>query len=448
MPLTQLARRAWLALLLCASAQASDGPRNIIYFIGDGMGPAYTTAYRYYLAGAPGNDVPRTVFDRLTVGSASTYPDDDTFVTDSAAAATALATGHKSYNGAIGQDRNKQPHDSLLTAAKQRGMRTGLVVTAQVTHATPASFVAHADSRRDYDQISPQFLQQNGADGGPLLDLILGGGQRYFPMTPGGLGEQMRQQGYHYIDSLDDLPQLTKLPVLGLFADKGMPYAIDDDRPDRLRRMLEQALTLLTPVPADSWWQRLRQSWAPQPGFFLMVEGSQIDWCGHGNDIACAMAEMAEFASAIELAEAYAQQHGDTLVVVTADHSTGGLSLGRDGHYQWLPKRVKEVHHSLKWLLTTAYEEDVALATLWPQFASVSPEAEQFAQWEEMRADRKALRNSIQQWVSARSHTGWTTGGHTAVDVPVMATGPGAEHFIGHHDNTELATLLWQLLPR
>ncbi|MBW3164086.1 alkaline phosphatase [Ferrimonas balearica] len=442
-----LARWGWMALLLLCTGCASESPRNIIYVIGDGMGPAYTTAYRYYLAEEPGNDIPNTVFDRLTVGSASTYPDDDTFVTDSAAAATALATGQKSYNGAIGLNRNKAPLDSLLLEAKRRGMHTGLVATAQVTHATPASFVAHADSRSDYDTISPQFLQRVGEDDALLLDLILSGGQRYFPMTPDGLGEQMRQQGYHYIDSLDDLPQLTKLPVLGLFADKGMPYAIDDDRPDRLRRMLEQALTLLTPVPADSWWQRLRQGWAPQPGFFLMVEGSQIDWCGHGNDIACAMAEMAEFASAIELAEAYAQQHGDTLVVVTADHSTGGLSLGRDGHYQWLPKRVKEVHHSLKWLLTTAYEEDVALATLWPQFASVSPEAEQFAQWEEMRADRKALRNSIQQWVSARSHTGWTTGGHTAVDVPVMATGPGAEHFIGHHDNDDLAMKLWRLLP-
>jgi len=148
-----------LALLCTASgAYAESAPKNVIYMIGDGMGPAYTTAYRYFKDDPATKEVEGTVFDTILKGMAHTYPDDHTYVTDSAAGATALSSGHKSYNGAVAVDTDKKPVKTMLEMAKERGMTTALVVTSQINHATPASFTAHNESRYNYDDIANDYI--------------------------------------------------------------------------------------------------------------------------------------------------------------------------------------------------------------------------------------------------------------------------------------------------
>ena len=139
-------------------ASHNVAPKNIIYMIGDGMGPAYTTAYRYYKDDKKTKVVEQTIFDQLLTGMAKTSPDDDTIVTDSAAGATALATATKTYNGAVAVDTNKKPLKTMLQLAKSKSLTTALVATSQINHATPASFVAHNESRRNYNEIANDFI--------------------------------------------------------------------------------------------------------------------------------------------------------------------------------------------------------------------------------------------------------------------------------------------------
>lgn len=423
--MTALALAA-VALGGCASqtAQAPASPKNIIFMIGDGMGPAYTTAYRYYRAGEAGSEVKPTVFDELLVGMASTYPADNTWVTDSAASATALASGVKSYNGAIGVDAQKLPVQSVLGQARKAGWSTGVVATSQVNHATPAGFVANVASRRMYDAIAEQYVQKRIADN-TMLDLILGGGQRYFSRDPGGLSEQMAEQGYQQIWDLADLDSLTQLPAMGLVADVALPHAIDSDQPERLVAMTDKALSLMS---------------QQEQGFFLLVEGSQIDWCGHGNDIACAMAEMHDFSLAIERAKAFVDENPDTLLVITADHSTGGLTLGANGVYEWKPEVVAQVRASVRPITETLMAGSSAeLAERWRQHVDFDLSEEELSALDTAygKGD-KALARAVLKVINDRSLTGWTTGGHTAVDVPVMAYGAGAEAFIGYQDNVNI----------
>ncbi|TKB50683.1 alkaline phosphatase [Ferrimonas sediminicola] len=423
---------AFGAAMLATSLQAAQAPKNVILFIGDGMGPAYTTAFRYYQADSQVDRVSDTVFDRLMTGSASTFPHDDTVVTDSAAAATALATGTKSYNGAVGVDAEKQPLDSMLVRAKSLGWHTGVIATSQVTHATPASFVAHAHSRRDYQVIAEQFYSRRLKPDQPLVDLILGGGQSYFPMETDQLGDRMVRWGYQYQDKLEGLDKLTRLPVLGLFAPKGFPYAIDSDQPKRLSLMVEAGLRLLG---------------GSDTPFFLMVEGSQIDWCGHGNDIACAMREMEDFAEALELAERFARDRGDTLVVFTADHSTGGLTLGAAGEYRWEAGPVKQVTASLPVLTQALLNQPAeAMTTILEQHVAFNFTPEEVQRLASVSAEESRLYTELMEMISARSFSGWTTTGHDAIDVPLGAIGPGAEKFVGHLDNTEISNTLQQMI--
>ena len=173
-------RRHLLSLsLLLAPAVALAAPKNIIYMIGDGMGPAYLAGYRYFSDDKATAEVENTIFDELWLGMASTYPDDDTYVTDSAAGATALATGFKSYNGAISVNRQHIPIGTMMQLAKKLGKANGIVASSQVNHATPASFLAHNKSRRNYNEIADMYLDYR-INGKPVADVMIGGGTKYF----------------------------------------------------------------------------------------------------------------------------------------------------------------------------------------------------------------------------------------------------------------------------
>ncbi|GEK09383.1 alkaline phosphatase [Pseudoalteromonas peptidolytica] len=419
-----------IGMLVAAPAVAA--PKNIIYMIGDGMGPTYTTAYRYFKDDPATKVVEPTVFDSILVGMAHTYPDDDTIVTDSAAGATALSTGTKSYNGAIAVDTHKAHLETMLEVAKKKGKTTALVATSQINHATPASFASHNESRRNYDEIANDYVDNKIAGKLPV-DLMLGGGTKYFIREDRNLVNEFKEAGYQYVDDLSKLDTLNKVPAIGLFAEVGLPFAIDEE-PQRLTKMTQTALSLLE-----------NQN---DKGFFLMVEGSQIDWCGHANDIACAMREMDDFAESIKLAKAFVDSNPDTILVVTADHSTGGLTLGANGQYRWERDVIANVKGSAGEIAKALVDAKDVKAT-WKALTGLEYDsATELNVKEALSQGPKALSTVVKETISDASFTGWTTSGHTAIDVPVFAHGMGKERFIGSQNNTKIADKLIEFIKK
>jgi len=417
-----------LLALLCTTtgAFAQTAPKNVIYMIGDGMGPAFTTAYRYYKDDPTTKEIETTVFDTILKGMAHTYPDDHTYVTDSAAGATALSSGHKSYNGAIAVDTAKKPVKTMLEIAKEQGMTTALVATSQINHATPASFAAHNESRRNYDDIANDYIDNKIAGKLPV-DLMLGGGTEYFIRDDRNLVEEFKQAGYQYGDDIQNLGQITQVPAIGLYAPKGLPFALDEN-PTRLKQLTSKAFDLL--------------DGQNDKGFFVMIEGSQIDWCGHANDIACAMAEMDDFAKSIETAKAYVDKNPDTILVITADHSTGGLTIGAHGQYKWETDVIKGVKATAGTLTNLLMESD-NLKKVWQENTSIEFTAENEIKLKQAKAmGEKTLNLAVKSIINDLSFTGWTTGGHTASDVQVFAYGKNSDDFVGSQNNTDIAKKL------
>ena len=417
--------------VLSHSTLAANTPKNIIMMVGDGMGPAYTTAYRMYADDPSTPEIEETVFDRLLVGMASTHPDMGSgYVTDSAAGATALSTGVKTYNGAIGVDANKKPVQTVLELAKTQGRKTGVAVTSQINHATPASFGAHNESRQNYDQIADSYFDDK-TNGQFVLDVMLGGGWKYFIREDRNLVEQFKAAGYQYVDELSQLNTVTPgTPLMGLFGDSGMPWALDSSDQMRL------------PILAKAAIRQLEND----NGYFLLIEASQVDWAGHSNDIGSAMAEMHDLALTLEWLEQYIKENPDTLMVLTADHSTGGLTIGARGNYSWKPKWLKNLKASPaeigQQLITAKNRGALASDLLGFELTKAEITSLNVVESNEFKPYHKAISKILDE----RSDTGWTTSGHTGVDVQIFAKGMGSERFSGHLDNIEIAQTVFELL--
>jgi alkaline phosphatase len=446
---------SFAASAVSQSAATVPTAKNIIMVVGDGMGPAYTSAYRYFKDDPSTIAIEQTVFDRHLKGLSSTHPAAVSgYVTDSAAGATALATGIKSFNGAIAVDVNKQPVETVLEWAKKQGKRTGVVVTSQINHATPAGYLAHNESRENYNAIADSYFDQR-INGHFKFDLALGGGWKYFIRKDRNLVQQFQQAGFQYIDHYAQLTSLEpNKPTLGLFANKGLPWALDDTDPHRLRTMTQAATKQLE----------------NEQGFFMLIEASQIDWGGHSNDISAAMAEMDDLAKTLEYLESYLVNHPDTLVIITADHSTGGLTLAANGVYQWQPEILRNLRQSIDSIAKSLTSTEINVKTTQALFNTALTEQEltllneakhdpkhllaatdeQGNPYQDKHANnmKKALYQAIKQIINDRTHTGWTSGGHTAIDVPVMAFGAGSEAFCGLKDNTEIANTIFKLLGK
>lgn len=434
-----------LGITACANSNVKNDvntlPKNIIFMIGDGMGVAHTTSYRYFADDKATKEVERTVFDELLVGTSSTYPDDNTYVTDSAASATALSSGVKSYNGAIGVDVNKKPVLTLLEKAKQLGKTTGIVSSSQINHATPASFIAHNESRRNYNQIADAYIDDK-INSAPKVDLMLGGGTSYFIREDRNIVNEFKSLGYSYVDDLTKLNELNTLPALGLFAPVGLPFAVDNKvLPNRVAAMTKTALNLLATQSSDN-------------GFFVMIEGSQIDWCAHGNDVACAMGELEDFAKAIEYAKQFTEENGETLLIITADHATGGLSIGANGTYDWKTDKVKQINSSLAVIIPAflSLEKDVTdkvIQSTWKKHVDFDLSVSQIETLKSAlssKLKKEKMTREIKAIINDTTLTGWTTGGHTAGDVQVFASGVNSHLFNGQQDNTDIAKKLFKQL--
>ena len=283
-----------LATLLTAQAQEV---KNIIYLIGDGMGLTSVSMMMVE------NNYEATIFDKAeNVALQKSYSLDNR-VTDSAASGTALATGHKTNNTMLGELPDGTHVESLMEVASKHDMATGIVVTTYLQHATPGAFYAHVPSRHEYETISEQLLASD-------IDIAIGGGMKYFEKRYGSREEALNAisaGGYTLIEELNSEAEGDR--ILALLAPKEI-----EERTGYLAKATKRAIEHLDNVDNDK-------------GFVLMVEGSLIDGMGHGNNAIGQQGEMRDFMEAVEVAVAYANEHGDTLVVVTADHGTGGLTI-------------------------------------------------------------------------------------------------------------------------
>jgi len=426
-----------LAQPVSDSGQTPTGVlQNVILLIPDGFGPASATFARDYIRATSGRF--ELAFDSLHVGSTRTASSNSR-ITDSAAAGTALATGHKTYNGAVSVDSTGQPVAHLVEAAEARGMATGLVVTSRITHATPAVFSAHVPDRGDENRIAVQQLSAG-------IEVLMGGGLRHFlPRASGGqrtdgrnLIDEAAQQGYHVVQSASALGNAPEDgALLGLFADGHMAYEIDRAQTQQpsLATMTQHALDRLS---------------GNEDGFFLVVEGSRIDHAGHSNDAAAHLHDILAFEEAVTAALDYAQSDGETFVLVLSDHETGGLSVGRnrdgEGIYQWHPKPLAEVKASQGAMVQRIMAGDNPERVLATSAGIDSLRAEDVQRLHAAKRDARALHAALSEIVGRRSLVGWTSLAHTAVDVNTYAYGPGWEAFIGSHENTYVAHALAGLL--
>ncbi|MFC0526040.1 alkaline phosphatase [Pontibacillus salicampi] len=432
----------WAGIMSQTSASASEKEKqeetkikNVIFLIGDGMGPAYTTAYRYVKDDPDTPEMEPTAFDPYLVGMQKVHPNDPKEnITDSAAAGTAMSSGVKTYNGAVAVDNDKSEVKTVLEEAKEQGMATGLVATSQINHATPAAFGSHNESRNNYNEIADHYFDLT-VDGKHLVDVMLGGGTKYFERDDRNLVKEFKQDGYSYVTNKQALKQDDNEQVLGLFAEVGLPKMKDrtKDIPS-LEDMTKSAI------------DRLDNN---NEGFFLMVEGSQIDWAGHANDVVGAMSEMEDFENAFQAAIAYAKQDKHTLVVSTADHSTGGLSIAKGGPYTFNPEAIRGVKRTPEFM-AEQIENGSDVKKVLQKYVEYDLKKEEIEQVEEAKVDLKdnkdAVSTAISNVFNERARAGWTTDGHTGVDVQVYAYGPGKHMFTGMTDNTDQAKSIFKII--
>jgi len=314
--------------------------KNIIFLIGDGMGLTQTTAGMY----ANGNKTELEKFEYIGLHKSHAS---DNLITDSAAGATAFACGVKTYNGAIAVDDNKQDIITILEEAEAKGMATGLVATSTIVHATPASFIAHNEKRSNYEAIASDFLDTD-------IDLFIGGGKKFFERREDerNLSAELEAKGYVVTDFIES--DLLNLDIdatknFACYTSEEQPLPVAQGR-DYLPAVTRQSIEYLDKKAGDK-------------GFFLMVEGSQIDWGGHANKADYIISEFIDFDKALKEAIEFAVKDGNTLVLVTADHETGGFAIQNSSTMD---------------SLVTAFTSDYHTATMIPVYA-LGPHAKEFA---------------------------------------------------------------------
>ncbi len=386
------------AALTAAHRQVGKAPtsaKNVIYIQGDGMGIAHREFLRLASVGKTGELKMNQLPVSGLVHTSSVDPDET--VTDSAAAATAFATGVKSYNGAIGVDADGRPVATVLELAKRAGKATGLVTTSQVTDATPAAFAAHVRDRADQSTIAQQYLERTRPD------VILGGGEDFwYPAgdegayadhpakdpteeskgTKGNLVNRAQQLGYDYVTSAAELSDSRSKRILGLFANEEM----FEHRNEGQGGSYEPAVSL--PAMAKKALSVLDDD---RQGFFLMIEEEGIDEMAHHNNAHLLLEAGKALEATVDLAMKFQKRHPDTLILVVGDHETGGLAIENvDG------------------------EDESG--------SGESAEDGPFT----------VKGTNLQFFVD------WTSEGHTGGDTPLTAGGPGADKLSGVIDNTEV----------
>ena len=451
-----------LALVGCSSpgkpaAEATQSPKNIIIMFADGAAPTQWDFGRYssrVLRQQPfaSTDV---VFREGVLGLITTSPH-GRYVTDSAAAGSAMSTGFKVENGAVSMTPDGKPARTLMQAAKEAGKRIGLVTTATVYDATPAAFSINAKSRRDSQALVDQYV---------LLepDVLMGGGAEFFlpAGTAGGKRKDgkdivaaFRAKGYQVATNTAELKSATGTRLLGLFADDDMNFELDRD-------------AVREPTTAEMTVAALKALSQQSPrGFVLLVENENVDEAAHRNDTASLMRALWAFDDAVKLALEFQRRNTDTLVIVTGDHETGGfsptyalkdlssLSSGNrfttgDEHLRMLERVTISLNKMSQKLGKKPSAEvlDQLLAKHFPGF-HLEPDLRQLilGQKTDERNYTYVPQNALGRMVARQTGYYWGTSGHTSEPVAVGAIGPGAGLFRGYQDNTDFGKHLHRLI--
>lgn len=446
----------FLALATFAEGRA----KYVFYFIGDGMGVNQVNLTETYLAAIQGRiGVEPLLFTGFpATGFVTTYSATNG-VTDSAAGGTALATGVKTRNGAVGvTDEETFVPVSVAEVAKAAGAAVGVATSVSIDHATPASFYAHVPNRSMYYEIGKDLVR-TGFDFYAGSDFLKPKPDN--STEPDDLYGLCLKAGYTIARGHDDYCKKAPAAKGGmiLFQDKGatdrssLPYAIN-------RKAGELTLAEITQAGIDYLNYRNKD------GFFLMVEGGKIDWACHANDAATVIKEVIDMDQAVRVAYDFYLQHPDeTLIVITADHETGGLALGigpyelhtdllqyqtmsADLYTQHIAQLRKQHGDNLSWEMV---KQDLAAHWgFWDKVKLDDADTERLqkafnalkagmSQGESnLYSKEDALSTTARRILNRKAHIGWQSGGHSNGIVPVFAIGAGAEKFVGKLENTDI----------
>ena len=493
-------------MLLAFTASASDSniekqrqnyrgktPKYIFYFIGDGMGLSQSNAAEAYLSAINNKSgVQKLEMNKFPHHGFYTTYASDRFITGSAAAGTALATGYKASINTIGMDASKQkPVESIAERARDLGYKVGIVSSVSIDHATPAAFYAHQPSRSMYYNISLDLSKSNfnyfggggikhpegdgKIDKNNLMANFGQGADKKVANKQANSIELAKERGYRLLNTKAEFQNLkkgdNKIIAIAprLAGGKALPYAIDQTEDDiTLSDFTKKGIELL-----DN-----------KKGFFMMVEGGKIDWTCHANDAATAIKEIINLDSAVKIAlEFYNKHPKETLIVVGGDHETGGMALGfsgshydsafkilqyqnisNDGFTELVDKYKKdnlgnykledgmtlvEKHFGLgdkeKGLELSTFEKD-QLANAFEQSMNYKKEFKKNDQFYLLYGSYNPLTTTACHILSQKAGIGWTSFSHTATPIPVRAIGVGAELFSGYYDNTDMAKNIFRLL--
>lgn len=448
-----------MLFLLVALAAKAQQAKYVFYFIGDGMGLNQVNTTEMYLGEKQGRigTEPLCFASFPVAGMATTFSASNS-ITDSAAGGTALATGVKTYNGAIGVDADKERVMSVAERAKRAGKKVGVTTSVSVDHATPAAFYGHQPDRSMYYEIALQLPEAG-------FDFYAGSGflkpaRTFDKKDAPSIYPIIEQAGYTIARGIDeyqakagDADKMVLIQKDGTDA-SSLPYAIDRNEGDMtLAQITESAIDFLS---RDN-----------KKGFFLMVEGGKIDWACHSNDPATMVKEVIDLDNAVRVAYEFYKKHPkETLIVITADHETGGLGLGNSNYTLNLKsldcqkqsvdllsraltdlrkaKGNKATWEDVKALLTERMGFWGELTPTWEQEKMLRDEFEssfvrnKIVFEESLYSKTEPLAAVAKKVLSQMSKLGWTTGSHSAEYVPVFAVGAGSKLFMGKMDNTDI----------
>jgi alkaline phosphatase len=488
-----------LALVFSVAAASADQPKYVFFFLGDGMASAQIQATEAYLASLTGNENEaqhllkpdnRLNMTGMPVQGMQTTYDSLALMTDSASAGTAFACGVKTESGVIGMDSSKTvSYKSVAQLAKEAGRKVGIVTSVSLNHATPASYYASVSNRGMMNSIATQ-MAQSGYE-------FFGGGGITSATSPNNIWNLLGTNGYEVRKTRDDILALKNAPrdkVVAinptLTSGDAMPYAIDKPAENlSLAEMTEVAIAVLTgdtPGRSQGRGRGHAHGRGRDTGFFLMVEGGKIDWACHANDAMATIGDMLDFDEAVGVAlEFYRQYPSQTLIIVTGDHETGGMTIGHastgyQAYYSRLHGQKMSFEHFGREVFAPHKEENggngdiTSSGMIHKMEEAFGLVYETLNEWQKERlrdAYRLSMTGSngrggytrgstnniiyggyepiivtITQVLNERASIGWTSYMHTGVPVPVYAQGRKAEMFAGFYDNTDIAKRIAQIL--
>ncbi len=418
--------------------------KNVIILIPDGMANDATALARWYKGSS-------LTLDSMASGMVRTHSADAP-IADSAPAGTAFATGHKSHTGYVGvlpdeatmpgqqpiaAGDAKKPVASILEASKLAGKSTGIIATSEIMHATPADFTAHYPDRKNYDALSMQQAY-NG------VDVVLGGGGKFLEAAGRKDGQdlvaQIKDQGYDFVTTPEGLKNSTSSKLWGSFSPEALAYNLDRDasKEPSLAEMTSKAIDVLS---------------KNDKGFFLMVEGSKVDWAAHANDPTGIISDVLSFDDAVKVAVDYAKQNQNTVVDAVTDHGNGGLTIGSSdttSNYDKTPlasfidplKKAKLTGEGLEAKLNADRSNIKEVLSTYFGITDLTDEEVKTIK----DAKEGSMNYAVGPIISKRANIGWTTGGHTGGDVVLYTYAPNGDRPTGVIDNTDVNKYMTRVL--